>query len=92
VLLSKRCPHTGVVNFFEASEPHIAIGSITKCGTSAAGDSYAWRFYGVESTRAGRAPDASTAERTLRALLFRCSAERNARPAERSAWLHSLSA
>ena len=68
MLLSKRCPHTGVVNFYDASEPHLSIGSITKCGTSAAGDAYAWRFYGADKTRSGCASDASVAERNLKAI------------------------
>ena len=71
MLLIKRCPHTGVVNFYEPSEPHLSIGSITKCGTSAAGDAYAWRYYGIEKTGAGRAPDVSAAEQSLRALVVK---------------------
>ena len=73
MLMSKRCPHTGVVNFYDASEPHLAIASITKCGTSAPNDEYAWRYYHFEKTHAGRAPDARAAEQTLRALLFKSS-------------------
>ena len=69
MLLSNRCPHTGVVNFYDASEPHLSIGSITKCGTSAAGDAYAWRYYGTDKTRSGLASDASVAERNLKAIL-----------------------
>ena len=69
MLLSNRCPHTGVVNFYDASEPHLSIGSITKCGTSAAGDAYAWRYYGTDKTRSGVASDASVAERKLKAIL-----------------------
>ena len=69
MLLSKRCPHTGVVNFYDAADPHLSIGSITKCGTSAAGDAYAWRFYGIDKTRSGCASDASAAERNLKAIL-----------------------
>lgn len=71
MLLSKRCPYTGVVNFYDAADPHLAIGSITKCGTSAAGDGYAWRFYGTEKARSGRAPDVWSAERHLRAVVFK---------------------
>ena len=57
MLLSKHCPYTGVVNFYDTSEPHIAIGSITRCGTSVASARYTWRFYGADSAPAGNAPD-----------------------------------
>ena len=74
MLLSKRCPHTDVINFFEASEPHMAIGSITKCGTpcgpSTTRAGYAWRVYAADMVRSGHAPDVSSAERDLRALIF----------------------
>ena len=73
MLLSKHCPYTGVVNFFEASEPHLAIASITRCGRSAAdSDSdkgYTWRFYAQDGAPSGYAPDATSAERKLRAML-----------------------
>ena len=70
MLLSKRCPHTNVVNFYDETEPHMAIGSITKCGTSAEASGYTWRFYAADEARCGRTVDASSAERSLRALLF----------------------
>ena len=70
MLLSKRCPYTDVVNFYDDAEPHMAIGSITKCGTSAARDGYAWRFYAADEARSGHAPDAWSAERNLRELVF----------------------
>jgi hypothetical protein len=67
MLLSKRCPHTNVLNFFDEAEPHLAIGSITKCGTSAAPDGYTWRFYVSEVALSGHTADAPSAERHLRA-------------------------
>ncbi len=76
MLLSKRCPHTDVLNFYDASEPHIAIGSITKCGRSAVTTGYAWRFHEADNVRSGRAPDVFSAERDLRALLFSVTAAR----------------
>ena len=74
MLLSKHCPYTGVVNFYDARDPHLSIGSITKCGTSAAyhdvSVGYTWRFYAADGTKAGRAIDASAAERNLRATMI----------------------
>jgi hypothetical protein len=78
MLLSKRCPHTHVVNFFDSAEPHISIGSITRCGTSAAADGYTWRLHAAESSRAGHAVDASTAERSLRGVLVAAQRHRDA--------------
>ena len=68
MLMSRPCPYTGVVNFYDASEPHFSIGSITKCKSTSTGDGFAWRFYGYGQPRAGRAPDAGSAEKRLRAL------------------------
>jgi hypothetical protein len=67
MLMSKRCPYTNVINFFDEAEPHLAIGSITKCGTSAAADGYTWRFYVSEEALSGHTADAPSAERHLRA-------------------------
>ena len=78
MLLSKRCPYTDVVNFYDEDEPHLAIGSITKCGTSAARDGYAWRFYVAESARSGVCADARSAERNLRELVFDAVVARSA--------------
>jgi hypothetical protein len=78
MLLSKRCPHTHVVNFYDSAEPHISIGSITRCGTSAAADRYTWRLHGAETSPAGHAVDASTAERSLRGVLV--AAQRHCDP------------
>jgi hypothetical protein len=30
MLSKRRCPHTGVVNFFFAADPHLAVGSVIK--------------------------------------------------------------
>jgi hypothetical protein len=69
MLLSKRCPHTSVVNFYDDAEPHMAIASITKCGTAASGHGFTWRLYASERPLCGHTPDASTAERNLRGVL-----------------------
>jgi hypothetical protein len=81
MLLSKRCPHTQVVNFYDSAEPHISIGSITRCGTSAVADGYTWRLHAAETSRAGHSIDVSTAERSLRGVLGATQQHRDARPA-----------
>ena len=69
MLLSKHCPYTGVVNFYDATEPHIAIGSITKSRSKAKTSGYTWRFYAVDDAPFGFAIDVPSAEKKLRALL-----------------------
>lgn len=64
-LSSRRCPHTGVVNFYAVTDPHIAIGSIARCGTAADVSGFAWRCYTAAAESSGRAPDLKTAERRL---------------------------
>jgi hypothetical protein len=66
MLSSRRCPYTGVVNFYSVQDPHFAVGSIARCGTSAATNSaFAWRCYAGEAASSGVAPDLKTAERRL---------------------------
>lgn len=66
LLLSRRCPHTGIVNFYAEGEPHIAIGSIAHCGTKAASTpGFAWRCHSGVTESSGFAPDLRTAERRL---------------------------
>ena len=65
MIVRKRCPHTGVVNFYVDSEPYLPIGSVNLCGTSAQPKSYTWRTYSDDDAHAGRSRDARTAERTL---------------------------
>ncbi|MEQ1647119.1 MAG: hypothetical protein ABL898_00915 [Hyphomicrobiaceae bacterium] len=69
MIVRKRCPHTGVVNFYFDSEPYLPVGSVSLCGTSAQNSSYTWRSYGddfdADALTAGRARDARTAERNL---------------------------
>jgi hypothetical protein len=69
MIVRKRCPHTGVVNFYFDSEPYLPIGSISLCGTSAQKSSYTWRSYGedidADALTAGRTRDARSAERNL---------------------------
>ncbi len=74
MLLSKHCPHTGVVNFYDASEPHIAIGSITKSASAPSDHRFTWRFYALDSAPSGYAADEVSAKAKLVATL--CKAER----------------
>ena len=62
MLSMKRCPHTGVVNFFDAQDPHFAVGSVTKAEGRTF---YYWRCYAGSGDGAGRATDLKTAERNL---------------------------
>jgi hypothetical protein len=67
MLILRRCPFTGVVNLYDQTEPHFAVGSIARCGTLAATGpaQFAWRCYDMEAPSAGLAPDRETAERKL---------------------------
>lgn len=66
-MLSKHhCPHTGVVNYFTASDPHLSIGSIIKVG---AAHEFHWRYYAAQRTICGIANDMRTAERRLKAQI-----------------------
>jgi hypothetical protein len=68
-MLSKRhCPHTGVVNFFFAADPHLAVGSVVKGLQSG----YLWHCY-TEPCAAGSVADMKTAERRVRELCRRAA-------------------
>ena len=62
MLSRRRCPHTGIVNFFSDAEPLFPVGSVI--ATDAAGR-YHWRCYLGEEPTAGAAPDMRTAEGRL---------------------------
>jgi hypothetical protein len=58
-MLSRRhCPHTGIVNFFAAADPLLAIGSVIKAGEPAL---YHWRYY-LGRAAVGVAADMRSAE------------------------------
>ena len=62
-MLSRRhCPHTGIVNFFAATDPFLAIGSVIKAGEPAR---YHWRDYMGQEATVGVAPDMRSAENNL---------------------------
>ncbi len=72
-MISKRhCPRTGVVNFFAAADPLLAIGSVSETVNT---PSYAWRCY-LDEPVGGTAPDIVVAEAELRAAIAsrRCPA------------------
>ena len=62
-MLSRRhCPHTGIVNFFAAADPFLAIGSVIKAGEPAL---YYWRYYLGQAPSVGAATDMRSAENHL---------------------------
>jgi hypothetical protein len=66
VFAKRRCPHTGIVNFFCNGEPFLAVGSITETSQSRG---CVWRSYiGEEET--GLSADMATAELRLAGLLL----------------------
>lgn len=67
MISKRRCPRTGVVNFFIAVEPLIAVGSITKRG---APDHYDWHCYLDEPVN-GTALDITIAEAELNDAIAR---------------------
>ncbi len=70
-MLSKHlCPHTGVVNFFTKTDPHLSVGSIIKSGEA---DEFHWRFYAAAKTISGIAADMRTAERRIKEHIRRTS-------------------
>jgi hypothetical protein len=62
MLSIKRCPHTGIVNLFDTTDPHIAIGSIAR---SVGPANYLWRCYAQGDARSGIAVDLKAAEHAL---------------------------
>jgi hypothetical protein len=66
LLVIKRCPHTGVTNFYSDDDPHMAVGSIARRD----GDGFTWRCYTDGPELAGRAPDFETAEVCLSQFLL----------------------
>jgi hypothetical protein len=65
VLTKTRCPHTGVVNFFSAADPLLAVGSVSESATSA---HCAWHCY-LDTPTSGIAPDIEMAEARLRTAI-----------------------
>lgn len=69
MLCKERCPHTGIVNFFTATDPFVAIGSIIETGqrqNTYLRQEYHWRFYDAARTISGIASDMAEAEQRLK--------------------------
>ena len=67
MITKRRCPHTGVVNFYEKTEPLLAIGSVTEGAEPAR---FIWRSY-LDAPKAGVARDSTVAEVLLRVAIAR---------------------
>jgi hypothetical protein len=61
MLSKRRCPHTGVINFFFTTDPHLAVGSVIK-GDQAG---YHWRCYTDPFAAVGTVGDMKSAERRV---------------------------
>ena len=77
MLSKRRCPHTGVVNFFFAADPHVAVGSVVK-GTQTG---YLWRCYADPCATGGCEHDVTMAERRVMELCQRAARQ------DRERWL-----
>lgn len=64
MLSKRRCPYTGVINFYSSEEPFLAIGSVVKVARSR----YHWRFYADPCAGVGIATDLGSAEAHVRDL------------------------
>jgi len=67
VITSKRCPHTGVVNFFVRADPYLAVGSVSQ---EANPRQFVWRCY-LDGEGAGVADNLAIAEANLRTAIAR---------------------
>jgi hypothetical protein len=67
VITKRRCPLTGVVNFYEKADPLLAVGSVSADTKPAR---YIWRFY-LDQQEAGIARNISIAEAHLRDAIAR---------------------
>jgi hypothetical protein len=73
VITKRRCPHTGIVNFFSHSDPLLAVGSVTHATSPT---QYVWRSY-LDDRQSGIAADCAAAEAHLRDAIGR---RRDAKP------------
>jgi hypothetical protein len=61
MLRKRRCPYTGVVNFYSEEDPFMAVGSVVKDSESG----FFWRYYTEPYARGGLASDIGSAERAV---------------------------
>jgi hypothetical protein len=66
VITKRRCPHTGIVNFFSHADPLLAVGSVSR---ETGPTQYVWRSY--LDDRSGVAVDSAAAEAHLRDAIAR---------------------
>jgi ribosomal protein S14 len=67
VITTKRCPHTGILNFFVRADPHLAVGSVSE---DANPRQFVWRCY-LDGQGGGVAADLAIAEQSLRNAISR---------------------
>jgi hypothetical protein len=65
MIIKRICPQTGIVNFFVAADPFMAIGSVVKAKAAA---QYDWRCY-FDEPIVGTTQDRGTAEAQLRGAM-----------------------
>jgi hypothetical protein len=66
VLAKRRCPHTGIVNFYCDPEPFMAVGSIAQSGGS---NACVWRSY-IGEEAGGLSSDMASAEARLATVVL----------------------
>lgn len=62
MLHKRRCPHTGITNYFTSANPYVAVGSVTETDTPSR---FAWRCY-IDDEAGGLSADMAKAEAHLR--------------------------
>lgn len=75
MLSKRRCPHTGVINFYLNDDPFLPVGSVVKAEAR-----YLWRCYADPCAGVGAARDIGSAEAHLVELCAE-AARREARSA-----------
>jgi hypothetical protein len=64
MLSKRRCPHTGVINFYSSEDPFLPVGSVVKTE----GARYLWRYYADPCAGVGATRDIISAEAHLAEL------------------------
>ena len=67
MITKRRCPHTGIVNFFSHTDPLLAVGSVTQATRAT---QYLWRSY-LDDRQSGVTADCAVAEARLRDAIAR---------------------
>lgn len=63
MLISRSCPHTGILNYYSVREPFLAVGSVQPLP----GLGVAWRCYISDRPASGATADLKAAEQQLKA-------------------------